>query len=570
MPLRTVTRKTSEVSPVDTVPDELADEMMNRHVEIQTLADMMGGENQRGTPIPALQNTFYKFVQNPSTVSVETFKRMLDTDETCGSGTDFLVSCLIARLGAYQHDDPDITAFVTQALTGIEGGFYEVLKDVFSTAWAGFSVSEIVWANKSIGYVPERIATLPPTSILFEVDRTGRLTDDGILQYQRNYNPAQSAFSTGFGAGLMSPALGFVPRPDPMAKFGDLPYPVRSPSTFNYLSIRIAKLKCLHMTWNSQGRFGNPYGRSLYRRLYNWWVMKWAYAQMMGVALDRKGTPLGIGYADPNATITTQTGYKSSGKQDRNAGIRAPAAMAEAFKNVHNDTFITLPGKKGHTFDVEMIEQHANAGDFISAIQLCNTLILRGLLIPALVFSSGDGAGSYALGEAHVKTFDKILDGYLEGGKAALIEQLVKQLIAYNFPKARWQEKGFGTFARRELTIDERQKEAEMFEKAVNMGIVDTNDLTDLNKMREAMGFEPRTTPIAKPDPFGGMEIDEDGNPVQPFGTDEEEGGSAERGGKEAGPRSDFQQPRQPGQPAQPKQPAPKPASGAGGSKDAG
>lgn len=535
--------RTDDVSPVDTIPDELADELMARHVEVQTLADLMGADKQRGTPIPALQNTFFKFIQNPSTVSVETFKRMIDTDETIGSGADFLASCLVARLGAYQNDDDDIAAFVKRALADLEGGQTDTFKEMLSAPWAGFSVSEIIWANKSIGFVPERLASLPPSSILFEADRTGRLMDDGILQYQRNYNPAAMGVGQGYGAGILSPANGFVPRPDPLAKFGDLPYPVRSPSTFNYLSVRIPRMKCVHFAWNGQGRFGNPYGRSMLRRMYNWWVQKWAYCQMMGVALDRKGTPLGIGYADPNATMVSQTGYKSKTPNSRQDTKKAPAAMAEAFRNIHNDTFIVLPGMKGKTFDVEMIEQHANAGDFIQAIQLCNTLLLRGLLVPALVFSSGDGAGSYALGTEHAKTFDKILDGYLEGFSTVLIEQLIKQMIAYNFPKEKWQKGGLGSFARRELTTDERQKEADMFEKAINNGVVDTNDLGDLNKMREAMGFEPRNTPIKKPSPFGGdpfgeQETDEDGNPVQPLGDDEEgsDDGDRERPGRDLRP----------------------------------
>jgi len=558
----------SEVSPVDTVSDELADELMNRHVEVQTLADMMGADKQRGTPIPALQNTFYKFIQNPSTVSVETFKRMIDTDETIGSGIDFLVSCLIARLGAYQHEDEEIAAFVKRALSDMENGETDTYKEILSAAWAGFSVSEIVWANKSIGFVPERLASLPPTSLLFEAERTGQITDDGILQYQRNYNPAASSMA-GYGMGAMM-SSGFVPRPDPLAKFGDLPFPVRSASTFNYLSIRIPKLKCVHFAWNGQGRFGNPYGRAMMRRIYNWWVQKWAYAQMMGVALDRKGTPLMIGYADPNATIAKQSAYKSDGSKNARAdSIRAPAAMAAAFANVHNDTFITLPGKKGGTFDVDNIEQSSNAADFISSIQLCNTLILRGLLIPALVFSSGDGAGSYALGETHARTFDKILDGYRGGFEKVLIDQLVKQLIAYNFPKAQWSKSGFGSFSKRSLTPEEKQKEAEMFEKAVNMGVVDVNDLADLNKMREAMGFEPRDTPIERPDPFGGaMEFDEDGNPVQSFGQDDETEGTSRQtgGGGKGGARSGFEQPGEPKQPAQPKQPgqAKQPAEDAG------
>ena len=43
----------ADASPVDEVPDELADELMARHVEVQQLADLLGNENQRGTPIPA-------------------------------------------------------------------------------------------------------------------------------------------------------------------------------------------------------------------------------------------------------------------------------------------------------------------------------------------------------------------------------------------------------------------------------------------------------------------------------------------------------------------------------------
>lgn len=531
-------------SPVDTVPDELADEMMARHVEVQTLSDLMGTDNQRGTPIPALQNTFYKFIQNPSTVSVETFKRMFDTDETIGSGIDFLVSCMVARLGAYQHDDEEITRFVNLALNEVRGGFVNTCKEILRACADGFSVSEMVWANREIGFVLEKIATLPASSVLFEADRTGEITDDGILQYQRNYNPMMG--SGVFGSWTNS--SGFtLNRPDPMAKFGDMPFPVRSANTFNYLSIRIPKLKCLHYTWNSQP-FVNPYGRSLLRRGYNWWVQKWAYCQMMGIALDRKGTPLLIGYADPNASMVDKAKYSSTEAPKRSDMLKAPAAMQAAFKNVHNDTVVILPGKKGQIFDVDHIEQRSNAIDFIGAINLCNVLIMRALLIPALVFTSGDGAGSYALGQEHAKTFDKILDGYLEGFKNALLDQIVRQLVAYNFPKERWQKTGIGSFAKRELTTDERQKEAEMFEKGVNMGVIDTNDLADLNKMREAFGFEPRTTPIAKPspfggDPFGGEEIDEDGNPIQPFGQDEKDGAGrgddgAERGARGAGERA--------------------------------
>ena len=79
---------------------ELNDMLYARHVEIQSFKDL---EVQRGTPIPALFNQFYKFIQNPSSVSVETYKRMIDTDDTIGSCVDFLTTCLAARIGRYQH-----------------------------------------------------------------------------------------------------------------------------------------------------------------------------------------------------------------------------------------------------------------------------------------------------------------------------------------------------------------------------------------------------------------------------------------------------------------------------------
>lgn len=503
---------------VDVMDDQIKNELINRHVEVTTLEDLLGKKNQQSTQIPSMYNVPYRLVQNPSTVSVETFKRMIDTDETIGSGVDFLVSCLVARLGAYQHDNPEVTRHVMKSLTNMQGGFIDTVKEMLSSSWAGFSVSEIIWANKSDGFVPEKIVTLPPSSIFFSVDRYGDLEDDGILQYQR-YNPLLGGSLLGMGNYSTLGVNGFFPsKPDPLAKFGDYPFPQRMPSAFQYMSIRIPKMKCVHLAWNSQGRFGNPYGRSLLRRAYNWWVMKWAFAQMLGVALDRKGTPLMIIYADPNFSIAKAGAGEKPKREDTQ---RAPEAASAAFRNVHNDSVIVLPGKKDQHFAADKMDVSSNAEDFIGSIQLCNTMMLRALLIPALVFSSGDGAGSFALGQEHSKTFDKILDGYLEGVKAQLIDQLVKPIVCYNFDREVWQEHGFGTFARRELTMDERQKEVQVFETGISQGIIDNQNMGDLNKMREALGFEPRTEPIQQPMMLGGL--DEDGNPIQPPGGDDEE-----------------------------------------------
>lgn len=512
--------KNDDAKDVDQTEQDLESTLYARHVEVTSLAEL---ELQRGTPIPALFNQFYKFIQNPSSVSIETFKRMVDTDDTVGSGVDFLTTCLAARLGRYQHKSKEVTEWVNDQLEDIDNGWFNVIKEVLSATWAGFFVGEKVWANTEAGFVIKKVVPLPPSTVLFETDWAGEITEDGVLQYQRNYNPALQAGY--YGSGMM----GFsTNRPDQLAKLGDMPFPIRSANTYNYLSIRIPKLKVLHYAFDAQGKFGNPYGRSLLRRAYKYYVMKDHFLVMLATALDRKGTPLNIVYADPNTTLIDpeQLGSNESPRGQRK-GIRADLAAIKAFANVHNDSVIVLPGKKGSIFEVDQVPQTANAGDFISALDFCNKSIMRALLIPSLIFGNGDGSGSFALGQEHAKTFDKILDGMLAGAKQCLLLQVIREMIAYNFPAEVWQEHGYGDFSKRDLTQDEKQKEAEMLEKAVSIGIVDTQDLNDLNKMRDTFGFEPREEPIASAMPMG---VDEFGNPVEeppgegnPFGEGGEE-----------------------------------------------
>lgn len=501
----------SEPSAVDNVESPELDEMLYAaHAEIETLADL---EKQRGTPIPALFNQFYKFIQNPSTVSVETFKRMVDTDDTIGSGVDFLTTCLAARIGRYTHPSKEITQWLNLALEKIDNGFESSIKELLGAAWSGFVVQEKVWANDTdLGFIVKKLVSLPPTTILFETERTGELTKDGILQYQRNYNPANLAFGSGgfFGFGFTNSSRGPM-RNDPYAKFGDFAFPIRTGNTYSYLSVRIPVEKCIHYAFDASGKFGNPYGRSLLRRAYKWHVMKDAFMQMLSIALDRKGTPLTVVFADPNTTLAdpdkSTPGVSNRG---RSVGKRADQAALDAFKNIHNDSVIVLPGKKGQMFEVDPIQQDSNSDAFIASIDLCNKSILRAMLVPSLIFGNGDGTGSYSLGQEHAKTFDKILDGILVGLKRSIQNQLIAHLIHYNFPKSAWKKDGIGYFEKVDLSPDEVQKEMSIIETGVNMGAIDMNDLNDLNAVRAKMKLEPRTKPIEREDPYAIMGDDGD------------------------------------------------------------
>lgn len=490
---------------------ELDEMLTSRHAEVQSLEDLL---LQRGTNIPALYNQVYKYIQNPSTVSVETFKRMWDTDETIGSGMDFLTTCIASRMGQYTHPSPEIAAYVNARLNEIDGGWVGAQKEILTAAGAGFSVGEKVWANTVNGFVPKKIVQLPPGTIMFETDRTGNLTPDGILQYQRNYNPALFGSGIAYLFGFQSATAPGVPsfRPDVYAKLGDYPFPLRSPNVFSYMSIRIPVRKCIHFSFSAFGNYGNPYGRSLLRRAYKHWVLKDAILQMLAVALDRKGTPLQVWYVDPNASfIDTDKVPTGDATGLNNIGKRAQLAVRDALRKVHNDSVVIMPGKKGQFVDHEFVNQQSNAQDFIAALNYLDTRIMRAMLFPALVFSAGDGSGSFSLGQEHAKTFDKILDGICGSFGQVLLRQLIKEIIAYNFPRSAWEKDGLGSFAKRELSQEEREKEMQCVEGAVNHGAIDMNDLDDLNKVREIAGFKPRTEPIPQEDlPGAGDDEDDD------------------------------------------------------------
>lgn len=480
-----------------------------------------------GTSVPALYSVFYKFIQNPSTVSVDTYKRMIDTDDTVGSGVDFLTTCLTSRLGRYEHKSKEITQWVNKALDNLDGGWYNKVKEFLSASWAGYFVGEKVWRNGDDGWVIDRIVPLPPTSLMFEVDREGRIEDQGILQYQRNFTP--NGMNPSYFGGMRGSGFEFYQagghngflQNDPLSKFGDMAYPIRNTNSFMYMTVRIPRDKCVHYSFDSQGKMGNPYGRSILRRAFNAYVSKQQTMQMMLRALDRKGTPLMIVYASPNVTVKDPNLVNNRAQvAGQNVGIDAARSASRVFQNIHNDSVVTLPGKKGQIYDVDVIPMDAHADQFITVIQHFDKAILRSLLIPSLVFSSGDGGGAYALGQEHSKTFDKICDGYLEGLKQVIREQVIRPMLAYNFPRSAWEKDGIGDFTKLELSQDEKQKEAQNIETAVNTGILDLSNLADYNTAREKFGFEPAESVPDLPQ----IKDQEDGD-IEPSGTDSDSSG---------------------------------------------
>lgn len=486
---------------IDDVPPNVADEMRSRFEELSRLEKE---QVEMGTTTPQLYGSMSRFIANPSTVSVETYKRMLDTDETIGSGIDFLNLALIARFGDFKHPVSDIERFVRRAIEKMETSWHEILDEMLSAEWSGFSITEQVWKferdfDGAPGFVPKKLVTYPPLSLVFAVDRHGEVLPDGIYQYQRFHNTFFNSYVRGITQGEID---GF--RPDLYASVGDYPYPIRISADLTYLTVKIPRDKVIHLRSSSTGKFGNPYGRSILRRVYKNWVMKDAFLKMWVVAADRKGTPLMVGYAAPNDTVLGREQADTDAAQI--AAQRADLAMANAFKTIHNSSFVVLPGRKGETYEVDAIQVQGDMTVFKDGVDYFNRAIMRGLLIPSLVMTNGDGAGSYALGQEHGKIFRQVIDGKLKVYKQAILEQFVRKVIAYNFPRSLWEKHGIGEFVLEEHDPELMERLANVFRSLTETGYMTPEAQSDMDYVREKMGM--KKAPAAQaPLPQEGAEL---------------------------------------------------------------
>lgn len=504
---------------IDDVPPNIRSELKNRYDELTTL---QMEQVQVGTTTPQLYGSLSRFVANPSTVSVETYKRMQDTDDTVGSGIDFLNLSLIARFGDYKHPSQEVQAFVRRAINQMDGSWHSNLDEMFSAEWNGFSVTEQQWKfdpnfDGYPAFIPRKLVTYPPLTLVFAVNRHGEVLPDGIYQYQRFHNTFYNSYVYGIRAGDLD---GY--RPDLFASIGDYPYPIRIAADLTYLTVKIPKEKCIHLTSSSTGKFNNPYGRSILRRAYKHWVSKDAYLKMRLIAMDRKGTPLLVGYCAPNDTVLENVHPDHQGEVKAQ---RADVAMANIFKTLHNSSFIALPGRKSETYEIEAIQVQGDMVGFKDAIDDSNRGIMRSLLLPPLVLG-GDGGGSYSLGQEHNKIFKQVVDGKLKVYKQGIVDQFIRKIVLYNFPESAHIRDGFGEFLLEDYDPEVMTQLAGVYKELTESGYMSPTAQEDFDMVRQKMGAPRRLAPeeMLSTDPgqdlFGGSE----GEKSDEAGTKEEPG----------------------------------------------
>jgi phage gp29-like protein len=206
------------------------------------------------------------------------------------------------------------------------------------------------------------------------------------------------------------------------------------------------------------------YGESYLKRCYKMWKFKQILYQLWAVGMEKYALPMiwvaSSGDADDVSNKLANLWSKSSIVTDLDTQVQA----------------INSSGNADFTMQ------------FRRAIEYANYLIYRALNLPQLLLGT-EKSGAYALGKVHFRMFDDITRSYARHITDVLVDQLVTQLINYNFPNA----KTYGQFViTEEPNVDDRKILAQFAEILTKIGILNVDDENDVGYVRELCGIPDR------------------------------------------------------------------------------
>lgn len=349
------------------------------------------------------------FVQNPEPVAA--YREMVESDPTIAACLEFVSLSVVSKLGEYQNQNSEIEDFIRENFERIEGSFVDTCKGLMSFLWAGFSICEVVTQVIDGKIWLHSLPLLPPEQVKFHLNEDGESLGYGTIdEIIQNY-------------GMIS-------------------------------EVHIPAEKCLIVRNSYPGEAEqSPYGQSRLKCIAQSYAARSEAEKNWNYALGRYGSPILLyELENPMQKVKASDGTIKSAFDQAMEQVNAAGEL----KGV-----VTLKGNS-----LQMIYPPAGIGDsFRKACDYHNRLIMRGLLIPSLLFDNGD-TGSYSLGQEHYKLFDVSLEALLSLLTEALLEQLVRPLVEWNFGT----QDDYGNFEIRATSLDTAEKlealEAENIEEA--------------------------------------------------------------------------------------------------------
>lgn len=276
---------------------------------------------------------------------------------------------------AGEEEDWEVTRFARHALEHVAGGWQAVLVEMLTALRYGYSCAEKVYHEEDAG------------------DWKGKLTL-ARLQYLKPHWVDFPTDEFGQLLAVRQVRAGFAQQDMPPEKF---------------------------LIYSYAKEFGNHYGRSDLESAYrSWWVKDNAY-KWLAVTLERFGMPPLFAMYDPNQYDARQI-----------------EELKKVVKGIQNATLGVLPRATPEALEIwsQQIGRQSSSL-FLAALERFDQHISRGILVPAGVGMSSEGAreGSLARSQQHFDSFIRVVEALrAEVADTAINAQVIPQLCDLNYP----------------------------------------------------------------------------------------------------------------------------------------
>ena len=223
--------------------------------------------------------------------------------------------------------------------------------------------------------------------------------------------------------------------------------------------------------------YGNPYGSSRLKSIYAPYVMKKETLLQWGRTLERYGTPAPLAHG-AGSLNAVESDYLDASKQ-----TTVGANILAMLNNLAENTAAVLP--EGVTVTL-MEAKDALGQDFERAQNHFNKCMLRGLLIPALLFEPTD-IGSFALGKKHFEIFIRSINNLVKEIQRMLMREIIEPLLGWNFGPSM----PLGGFRTQLLEEEDLKLWSEIFFSLTTAGYLLPELRDDSDMVRDRIGLKP-------------------------------------------------------------------------------
>ena len=372
------------------------------------------------------------FLLPPKDMALGRYRLIAQNDPTVAACLEFVNQSALSRLGEYTHFNAEIQEFIRLNFEWLEGSFFDTCKDLLSCLWAGFAVAEIVTVVRGGRVWLHSLPLIPCESVVFHI-----CEDEDSLNYGRVDEVIQNPYRQN--------------------------------------EARLPVDKCLIIRNSYSGGLSNdPYGSSRLSVIHDAWERKQRALVDWSEVVAKYAAPM-VKYKLED----TETLVKNEVTGENEKAYKVAAKQLETWSNKNNG-FIYGDGN-----DLDFIFPPTISNSFLDFVQYLDRVIMRGLLIPSLLFDS-TGAGSYSLGQEHMNLYQQGLTALLSGVTQAIIEQLVRPLIEVNFGE----QDDYGYFRIKESVLEQHEW-AKLLNQIKETGAISAENIHDLNYMRMKLGLEP-------------------------------------------------------------------------------